>query len=116
MDIEGLRSGLDSVDIQRAIDSVTPGIPIVQQEDTAKGPDYFTIEGMRSQEYSVGIFFFLVAGVIVFAAIIARFLWSARKEKSGLKIGEKLMFLWIILGTIVAVGFGALQLLHGQLF
>lgn len=76
---------------------------------------YFTIEGMRGQEFSVGIFIFMLIGVLVFAAIILRFVWMARKE-SGLKTGEKIMFIWIIVGTIVAVIFGGLQLLQGRLF
>ncbi|MCC6207960.1 MAG: hypothetical protein IT488_07390 [Gammaproteobacteria bacterium] len=76
---------------------------------------YFTIEGMRGQEFSVGIFIFMLVGVMVFAAIILRFAWMARKE-SGLKTGEKILFIWIILGTIVAVIFGGLQLLQGRLF
>lgn len=115
MNIEGLRNGYQEIDVTLAIEAAAPGTPLVQQE-AAKDPDYFTIEGMRSHEYSIGIFIFLVAGVLVFAAIIGRFVWFAHKEKSDIRIGEKLMFLWIILGTIVAVGFGALQLLHGQLF
>ncbi|MCC6303442.1 MAG: hypothetical protein IT489_11670 [Gammaproteobacteria bacterium] len=70
---------------------------------------------MRGQEFSVGIFIFMLIGVLVFAAIILRFVWMARKE-AGLKTGEKVMFLWIIVGTIVAVIFGGLQLLQGRLF
>lgn len=85
------------------------------QVDDAQGDSYFTIEGMRGQEYSVGIFIFMLIGVLVFAMIILRFVWMARKE-SGLKTGEKVMFLWIIVGTIVAVIFGGLQLLQGRLF
>ncbi|MBK8163609.1 MAG: hypothetical protein IPK65_10875 [Gammaproteobacteria bacterium] len=93
---------------------VKPWSAVVQAED----PDdssYFTIEGMRGEEYSVGIFIFMLIGVLVFAGVILRFVWMAKKE-SGLKTGEKIMFLWIILGTIVAVIFGGLQLLHGRLF
>lgn len=87
----------------------------VVQSDGAGESSYFTIEGMRGQEFSVGIFIFMLTGVLVFAAIILRFVWMARKE-SGLKTGEKIMFLWIIIGTIVAVIFGGLQLLQGRLF
>jgi hypothetical protein len=85
------------------------------QSDGADDASYFTIEGMRGQEFSVGIFIFMLIGVLVFAAIILRFLWMARKE-SELKTGEKIMFIWIIIGTIVAVIFGGLQLLQGRLF
>lgn len=76
---------------------------------------YFTIEGMRGQEFSIGIFIFMLIGVLVFVAIILRFVLMARKE-SKLKTGEKVMFAWIIFGTIVAVIFGGLQLLSGRLF
>jgi len=85
------------------------------QAGAADDSSYFTIEGMRGQEFSVGIFIFMLIGVLVFAAIILRFVWMARKE-SGLKTGEKIMFIWIIVGTIVAVIFGGLQLLQGRLF
>jgi hypothetical protein len=85
------------------------------QSDGADAASRFTIEGMRGQEYSIGIFIFMLIGVLVFAAIILRFVWMASKE-SGLKTGEKIMFLWIIIGTIVAVIFGGLQLLQGRLF
>jgi hypothetical protein len=85
------------------------------QAEGADDASYFTIEGMRGQEFSIGIFIFMLIGVLVFAAIILRFVWMARKE-SGLKTGEKIMFLWIIIGTIVAVIFGGLQLLQGRLF
>jgi heme/copper-type cytochrome/quinol oxidase subunit 3 len=77
--------------------------------------DYLTIEGMRGQEYSVGIFIFMLAGVAVFVAIILKFVFAAAKEK-GLKKGEKVLFVWILLGTIGAVIFGGIQLLQGRLF
>jgi len=85
------------------------------QSGGADDSSYFTIEGMRGQEFSVGIFIFMLIGVLVFAAIILRFVWMARNE-SGLKTGEKIMFIWIIIGTIGAVIFGGLQLLQGRLF
>ncbi len=78
-------------------------------------PDYFTIEGMRSQEFSIGIFIFMLMGVLVFMLIILNFIFSAKNE-GGLKKGEKVLMTWIILGTISAVGFGAMQLLQGRLF
>jgi len=77
--------------------------------------DFLTIEGMRGQEYSVGIFIFMLAGVAVFVAIILKFVFAAAKEK-GLKKGEKVLFVWILLGTIGAVIFGGIQLLQGRLF
>jgi len=87
----------------------------IVQADGSDDSSYFTIEGMRGEEYSVGIFIFMLIGVLVFAGVILRFVWMAKKE-SGLKTGEKVMFIWIILGTFVAVIFGGLQLLQGRLF
>jgi len=78
-------------------------------------PDYLTIEGMRGQEYSVGIFIFMLFGVAVFVAIIFKFMLRAKRDKN-LKTGELVMFICIILGTVGAVVIGAMQLLQGQLF
>ena len=83
--------------------------------ETNRDPDYFTIEGMRSQEFSIGIFIFMLMGVLVFLIIIFKFIISSKSE-GGLKKGEKVLMIWIILGTISAVGFGAMQLLQGRLF
>jgi thiol:disulfide interchange protein len=77
--------------------------------------DYWTIEGMRSQEFSVGIFIFMMIGVLVFLGIIVHVVIS-KKTTERLKTGEKVLLLWIILGVIAAVSFGAMQLLHGRLF
>ncbi len=77
--------------------------------------DYMTIEGMRGQEYSVGIFVFMLVGVFVFIMIIVQFMRMAHKAKTMRK-GEMILFLWIIIGTLVAVTFGGLQLLQGRLF
>jgi len=77
-------------------------------------PDFLTIEGMRGQEYSVGIFIFMLVGVAVFVALIAKFILNARRDKN-LKIGETVMFICIILGTATAVVIGAMQLLQGRL-
>jgi hypothetical protein len=78
-------------------------------------PSYWTVEGMSTYEFSVGIFFFMLVGVVVFAAIMFRFLRSSGMGK-GMKKGEKILFLWIAAGTAVAAGFGTLQLLYGRLF
>ncbi len=83
----------------------------VQQQDV---PDYMTIEGMRGQEYSYGIFIFMLIGVIAFVGVIISFLRKAKRE-GRMKRGEQMMFIWIMVGTVVAVIIGALQLLEGQL-
>lgn len=72
-----------------------------------------SIEGLKSQEVSVGIFYFLIASIIVFTIFVFMFML---KGKTNLKKGEKILFVWILLGVVVAVIFGASQMLHGYLF
>lgn len=88
---------------------LSPPLALAEANDPLSG-----IEGMRSQEWSVGIFIFLVICILVFAGIVFRFMTNSKT--SGLKFGEKVMFAWILLGIVAAIIFGALQLLHGQLF
>jgi len=74
-----------------------------------------SIEGMRSQRFSVGVFIFMLIGVVVFCAII----YAVAFGKSGastMRTGEKVMIGAIILGVVVAVAFGAMQMLSGYLF
>ena len=72
-----------------------------------------SIEGLKSQEVSVGIFYFLIASIIVFTIFVFMYML---KSKTNLKKGEKILFFWILLGVVVAVIFGAAQMLHGYLF
>lgn len=72
-----------------------------------------SIEGLKSQEVSVGIFYFLIASIIVFTIFVFMFML---KGKTNLKKGEKILFVWILFGVVVAVIFGASQMLHGYLF
>lgn len=92
-----------------------PSLPVqtVSTEESAP-PDYLTIEGMKGQEYSYGIFVFMLIGVVVFIAVIFKFMHGSHKE-GRLKRGEKVMFVWIMIGTVAAVILGALQLLEGHL-
>ena len=77
--------------------------------------DYNTgIEGLDSQEWSVGIFIFLIICILVFTAIVVKFMTGDRT--AALKRGEKVLFAWILFGVIAAIIFGALQLLQGRLF
>ena len=81
--------------------------------------DQWGIEGIYSQQFSVGIFIFLIICIIVFTIIVFKFMGSgANKDgtKSGLKTGEKIMFFWIFVGIIGAVAMAAVQLLQGYLF
>ncbi len=73
-----------------------------------------SIEGMKSQEFSVGIFYFLIASIVVFTIFVFMFMTMGKTEK--LKLGEKILFAWILFGIVVAVVFGATQMLHGYLF
>ncbi len=78
-----------------------------------------SIEGMKSQEFSVAIFFFLIIAIIIFTTFVFMFMLKGRGKKSkegGLKRGEKLLFAWILFGILVAIAFGAAQMLHGYLF
>jgi len=81
----------------------------------AEGPGFNTgIEGMDSQQWSVGIFVFLIFCILVFTVIVLKFMTADRMAK--LKRGEKFLFAWILLGVIAAVIIGAMQLLQGRLF
>lgn len=74
-----------------------------------------SIEGMRSQEFSVGVFVFMLIGIVVFTGIVFAVMFGKSAPKT-MKRGEKVMFGAIILGIIAAVAFGATQMLSGYLF
>ncbi len=71
-----------------------------------------SIEGLRAQKYSVGIFVFLVISLIFFSMIIYFYL---PKGEEKLKRGEKIMFGSIIAGIFIAIAIGWLQLIDGYL-
>ncbi len=72
------------------------------------------IESEQSQQFSVGIFYFLILGIVVFAIISFAFMFKDKTK--SMKKGEKILFAWIMLGLVVAVLFGTSQLLQGYLF
>lgn len=74
-----------------------------------------SIESMRSQAFGHGVFVFLLIGIAVFGVIISIF-WKTRKGASDAKLGEKVLFVMIIAGVVVAIAFGALQMVGGYLF
>jgi hypothetical protein len=74
-----------------------------------------SIEGMRSQQFSVGVFYFLLLGIVVFSGIVVAFMFS-KNRPTKMRLGEKLMFGAIIMGIIVAVIFAATQMVAGVLF
>lgn len=86
---------------------------MVSQENNPFGIDT-SIEGMNSQEFSVAIFYFLVAAIAIFTIFVFMFMFKDRTSK--LKTGERIMFIWILMGIVAAVAFGATQMLHGYLF
>jgi len=97
--------------------------PFLSEVKLATGSGPFgidtSIEGMKSQEFSVAIFYFLIVAIIIFTAFVFMFMFKGRgkdAKTSGLKRGEKLLFAWILLGILVAIIFGAAQMLHGYLF
>ncbi len=74
-----------------------------------------SIDGMQSQQFSQGIFAFLLLGIVVFSGIVIALMFS--KNRPGkMRTGEMMMFSAIILGIVVAIIFGAMQLLGGFLF
>jgi hypothetical protein len=76
--------------------------------------EYTGIENIHSQQFSVGIFFFLILGIMLFSGIVIAFMKG--KNSKSLKVGEKWLFAWIFFGILVSIVFGALQLLGGYLF
>ncbi len=88
---------------------------VVSVKESAELSDFHSsIESMNSQEFSVGIFYFLIASIVVFTIFV--FMFMLKDKTSKLKKGEKVLFVWILFGVVTAVGFGAAQLLHGYLF
>jgi uncharacterized membrane protein YgaE (UPF0421/DUF939 family) len=74
-----------------------------------------SIEGMRSQQFSEAVFAFLLVGIFVFSVIVVIF-WFSKNRPNEARLGEKMMFGAIVGGVIVAVIFGALQMVGGILF
>ncbi len=70
---------------------------------------------MRSQQFSEWIFVFLLLSIIIFSGIVIGFVFSKNRPKQ-MKVGEKMMFGAIIIGIVVAVITGAIQMLGGYLF
>jgi hypothetical protein len=72
-----------------------------------------SIEGMSTQNFSAGMFYFLIFGIVVFLVIASLFMFKDKTQK--LKTGEKLLFIMILAGVVVAIVFGAAQMMHGFL-
>ncbi len=94
--------------------SYLPNLAAAAAEDSSKyvfGID-MSIEGLRAKQYSYYIFVFLVLSVILFTYIIYLYLPKGGKT---LKTGEKIMFGALILGVVVAIVIGWIQLIEGYL-
>lgn len=74
-----------------------------------------SIEGMRSQQFSEAVFAFLLIGIFVFSVIVVIF-WFSKNRPGSARFGEKMMFGAIVMGIVVAVIFGAMQMVGGILF
>lgn len=74
-----------------------------------------SIEGMRSQQFSEWIFVFLLVGILVFSGIVIALL-NGKKQANDVRKGERILFAAIILGLVLAVIMGAMQMLGGYLF
>jgi hypothetical protein len=74
-----------------------------------------SIESMRSQEFGVGVFIFLIISILFFSLIVGTVL-KAKQSESKMRTGEKVLFASIILGILIAIIFGAMQMLSGVLF
>lgn len=88
-----------------------PAVASAAQDSVLWGLD-LSIEGLRSQKFSRGIFVFLIVSLIIFSFILYLYL---PKEKGKLKRGEKIMFGAMVCGMIIAVIFGYIQLIQGYL-
>ncbi|MBI3901492.1 MAG: hypothetical protein HY306_00880 [Nitrosomonadales bacterium] len=120
MPLAGAASFLVTLHWKFAINSLfnSQGLTQVFSVLSSTGPSVkidLSIEGMRSQQFSVGVFFFMLVSVLVFSGIVYSVAFGKHAPKN-MKTGEKLMFGAIILGIVVAIVFGALQMLSGYLF
>jgi hypothetical protein len=75
-----------------------------------------SIESMDTEQFSVGVFYFLIVAIIVFVGISFLITFKGKGKSAKLKTGEKLLFIWIMFGVVVAIVFGAAQMMHGYLF
>jgi hypothetical protein len=70
---------------------------------------------MRSQQFSEWVFAFLLVGIFVFSVIVIALMFSKNRDIE-IRLGERMMFASIIIGIVVAVILGAVQMLGGYLF
>lgn len=84
---------------------------LLSNENSVIGID-MSIDSLRSKGFSEYIFWFLIMSLILFCFIIYLYL---PKKLSHLKTGEKVMFGAIVMGVVLAVIIGYVQLIEGFL-
>lgn len=89
-------------------------LPLIQVAEENPFDVDMSIESMSSQEFSVGMFYFLVFAIFVFVTIVFMFMFKDKANK--MKTGEKVMIGMILIGVCVAIAFGAAQMMYGFLF
>lgn len=70
---------------------------------------------MRSQQFSEWIFVFLLVGIVVFSGIVIALMFNINR-KENLRAGERWMLTAIVIGVIISILIGAVQMLGGYLF
>jgi len=88
-------------------------IQIADSEKTRPLGVDMSIESMSTQGFSTGMFYFLIFAIVVF--VVIAFMFMFKDKTQNLKKGEKFLFIWILIGVIVAIVFGAAQMMHGFL-
>ncbi len=83
-------------------------------DGTAEPIYNFGVESLKSHEYSVGIFVFMMIGIALFVGIMV--IYMKPGQGSPMKKGEWYMMGAILLGVIAASILAALQMLEGYLF
>lgn len=73
-----------------------------------------SLDAMRDHSYNIGIFIFLIIGILVFLSVAYYFMTTDKKSK--IKKGEWFLLAWIFFGVVSAIALGAIQLLDGFLF
>jgi len=94
-------------------ESITHTIAVAATDSNIVMGIDMSIEGLRSQKYSVGIFVFLLISLVFFGIII--YMYMPKKGNAGLKTGEKVMLGCIITGIFIAIAVGWLELIEGYL-
>lgn len=101
--------------IDNLIDRITFNLLVVADADQPVAFDG-SIESMSSHAFGIGIFYFLIIAILVFVGISFLVVFKDKGKSSKMKAGEKLLFIWIMFGVVVAIVFGAAQMMHGYLF